>query len=484
MPVPGVEINVLDTAAPAGVLSDTGVAYFIGQTPRGALGPTAIQSYGELLRRNGDRTASGVLHDAVESAFSTGLARGYVLRIVGDNALAATRALVGPTSGTSLTVTASSPGDWGDNLSVAVIDAGSSRVRIVVRENDEIVEQSPAAVNRDALLTWSANSARYVKLTPGANTALPAIAADADLTGGDDDADGITPASYIAALDRISAEYPTGQILAPGVSDEDVHLAILAKGADAKCQRFAPLDCDPTWTVGQIISHAQTLRDAGSGRWGTLVVPRVRVPAPGGGVRFVPASAIWAGRASYTDATEGVGQPPMGADYGESTYMLDVERTFTDDERNELNEAGVIVIARVSGRPRIYGARTLADSTDEPAYKWVNGSRAVMRYRALATPILENYVGRRVTGDRSILIDLSNDLNGMSERERIEGNLFGETPDEAFLVNTRYGSVNTDETIAEGYLNADAEIRVPPVAERVRLNLSVRAPGDRISSAS
>jgi hypothetical protein len=481
MPLPGAEVNILDIASPAGDPADTGVTFFVGQTPRGPLGPTPIANYGDLVRIYGDKPANGVLHDAVETAFATGLARGYMCRVVSEGSDTATLALPGPTSGTSLTVSASSPGVWGNSLKVEVLSVSGGRVRLVVTLNDVLVEQSPAAATRTELLTWATDSAVYVNLAAGANVDLPVVDTAEPLAGGDDDAANVNPDAYQAALDLITPDEGTGQLTAPGISDEDVHLLLLAKASDAKCQRFAPLDTDPSWDAAATLAHAAILRASGDGEWGTTI-DRVRVPAPGGGIRFVPGSAFWCGRAAFTDATEGPGQPPMGQGFGEHPYILDVEKTYTDDEREALNEAGHTVIARIAGSPRIYGARTLADTAVQPAYKWVGGSRSVMRYRVRAQSIMEAKVGRRIKGDRSILIDLSSELNGMSEQERVDGNLYGNTSAEAFLIDTRYPSVNTDQTLADGYLLANGEIRTAPVAERVRLNLAVRGPADQITS--
>jgi hypothetical protein len=107
----------------------------------------------------------------------------------------------------------------------------------------------------------------------------------------------------------------------------------------------------------------------------------------------------------------------------------------------------------------------------------------VMRYRALAQSVLERFVLRRVKGDRSILVELSGGLNAVAEEERLAGNLYGATPAEAYRNDTRFPSVNSQQSLADGWLKANAEIRTPPVAERVQLNLVVRSPGDNITNA-
>lgn len=479
MPLPGAEINILDVAAPPGTVTDTGLLIALGETERGPLEPTEINSYNDLTRIFGARQPYGILHDTLEVAFATGLARAIVARVVADTAVAASKSL-NKDATPAIVVTANAPGAWGNTLRVAVIDQAGARRLVVTTTDGVTLEQSPYATTQAELVSWG-QAARYVTVTAGTDPGIPDVAAAAALTGGNDDRATIDQADYTAALDRITAEHGTGQLAAPGATSEAIHLALLEKAADPQCQRFAVLDGDPTMDASALTVHANTLTAEGNGQWGTLVAPRVRV-GTGSGSRLVPASGFWAGRAAFTDATVGVGQPPAGENYGESQSIVDIETVYTDSEREALNQAGVIVVARVNRAPRIYGAVTLADIDAHPAYRWVNGTRAVIRYRALANTILERYVLRRVDGKRQILVELSNDLTGLSEQERAANNLFGETPADAYRVDTRYPTVNTDQTLADGYLIANVEIRTPPVAERVRLDIAVRAPGDQIAS--
>lgn len=477
MPLPGAELNIRAAAGGAGDPSDTGPAFMLGQTPRGPL-IGEVGSYRQFVAQYGDAPANGVLHQAVEAAFAAGLSRLFVLRVLGADASAASLVLTGAPSGTALTVTAASLGAWGNSLKVEITEPSTGKRRLLVTLSGVLVEQSPIVSTRQALLDWAALSAEYITLTAGATDSLPVVTASTSLAGGDDDAAAIDTAAYESALERITREHPVGQILAPGVVDEEVQLALLAKAKDSKDERFAVLDCDPTHTVDQKIAAAGVLRASGNGAAGTLIAQRVRVPAPGGGIRWVPGSAIYAGRAAATDAEVGPGQVPAGQGYGEAAgVMLDVEQSYTDAEREALNEAGVIVFARIGGAPRIYGGRTLADPVEQEAWTWVSGWRVTMRIARRGRDILEQFVLRKRNGANTVVNDAGMALHTALEEERQAGNVFGAEPGQGFLVDTSIPRVNTEESLRAGYLRGEVQFDVPGIAERVIYNVGVSAAG-------
>lgn len=487
MPLPGAEVNILDTAAPTGIAVDTGLTHALGETQKGPLEPTEIHSYGELVAIYGPRQTYGVLHDTLETAFRTGLSRATVTRVVADTATVATIELDDSDGDPVIVLSAPNPGAWANGSTggfEADVIVNSTNRQIVLKYNDVEIERSPLTTLA-GLLEWEPTSG--VVVAAGSSTDPLVAVTAANFAGGNDDRGTINTADYQAALDRLTTEHGTGQLVAPGAAghtnEPDIHHALLEKASDPLCQRFAVLDIDPAADAATAISKATALRNSGNGRWGTIVHPRVQVRAQGT-TKLVPASGFWCGRAAFTDFEAGVGQPPAGQRYGEHSAILDVEKAFTDTERDSLNNAGVIAVARIYGAPRIYGAVTLARPTvgSDEAYRWVQGTRAVIRVRALAQQTIERYVLRRIDGPRTILVDLSNDLTAMLDAEHGAGNLYGNTPQEAYLVDTSYPAINSAESLANGMLRAAGEIRVVPVAERVQFDVAVRASGDQIST--
>jgi hypothetical protein len=233
-------------------------------------------------------------------------------------------------------------------------------------------------------------------------------------------------------------------------------------------------------TADEKTAYLQTLQDSEYGHWGTAIVSRVLTRPADGGTRWVPGSGFFTGRTAYTDGVAGVGQAAAGQEYGEHRYVLDVEDTYTDDERGLLNEAGGVCIVRINGRPRLYGARSLANVVEHPAFKWFTTARVVMRYKAFGDGILEAHVLRRNT--KAERQKLGNELVSFSEGERLIGNLDGDTAEEAYRIDVS-DELNTKESRADGWILADAEIRPPETAERVRLNLAVQVPGGTVSGS-
>lgn len=476
MPTPGHETALVDAIQAPGNDSDTGLLLVIGETHRGPETPVEINSAADRDLIFGPRQAYGVLHDMLDVFFNTGGTRAIVSRVVSSTAVAATRDIAG-TSGNSLKATATSTGDWGNALSVAVTANGSTR-RVVVTDQGTgaTLEQTPEFSTLADFVGWTGT---YIKLTAGSGTGLPPAAAAAALTGGASNRGSIDTAAYVTAANRFTPEHGIGQLAVPGVFTEQVHLAILALANTTKTPRFAVLDLDPTMTASQKTAYLANLKL--NGHWGTAIVSRVLVRGTDGGTRYASGSGFFCGRAAYTDSVAGPGQAPAGQDYGEHRYILDVEDTYTDDQRGLLNTAGGVCIARVNGRPRLYGARSLANTALHPAFKWLTTARVTMAFKANADDILESHVLRRNLSPERIA--LGNELTGLAEQFLEDDNLDGgpsKLPELAYRIDTS-DAVNTQASIDDGWIRADAEIRPPNVAERVRLNLAVQVPGGTVS---
>lgn len=480
MPLPGAEVVIVDVPTPPGSATDSGLLFAIGETLFGPTDTTVeVRNMDQMVRAFGARPDYGVLHDNLEVFFATGGRRAIVSRIVGPAPVPATANLPGST-GTSLVATAVSVGEWANGHTVEITANGSDRILFVKDQTGDTVDRSPTVSTKAALIEWANTKSQYIRLAAGADASLP-IAGTVTLESGTADRANITDTEELAAADRFSPEDGIGQLAAPGRYSEDLHVGLLERAWNTR--RFAVLDPDPTLDGDDLAAYAGVLRDTGKGRWGILVGPRIKVAAPGGGTRTLPASGFWCGRAAYTDRVAGPGQPPAGDTYGENIRILDVETVYDDTDRDRLNEAGVVVVHRVQRRPRIYGARTLGDDVIEPAYRWVNGTRVVMGFQADGHQALERFVLRRVDGKRIIHANAKNDVTAVAESYRSRDDLYGATPAEAYLFDAG-PEVNTPESIADGWLLVNGEIRTPPVAERVRLTLAVQAPGNTVTQAA
>jgi hypothetical protein len=116
MPRPGTEILIVDGAPPGAAALDTGTAFMFGQSERGPVTKAAkVVSAADYKSLFGSRSGGSILYDSVSTYFAEGGGNLYVSRVIGTGALAAAAAFGG------LNATASSPGTWGNSLTVEAV---------------------------------------------------------------------------------------------------------------------------------------------------------------------------------------------------------------------------------------------------------------------------------------------------------------------------------------------------------------------------
>jgi hypothetical protein len=353
--------------------------------------------------------------------------------------------------------TANSVGEWANGATGGLsldpeATATPGEVKLLLKLAGSTVAVSPTVTNVAGLAGWTTKYGGLNVL----GTELPAVGAPAPLIGGDDDRENVTALEWADAEAAIRADYGPGQLVLAGNHDLLVHVAALEHG-DAR-NRYALLDA-PVDTVDEIEEHALTLRLAGNGRHGSLVTPPL---------------------IARTDASQGPGQPGAGI-FGEALHALDVTVRYTDPERERLNNAGVIVVQMVNGKPRVYGNRSLADPITEPGNEFMAGSRVIMGLRYELGQVLEQYVLRRIDAGGRLLAQLADDLAAVCERWRIREDLDGLTPADAYSVDTG-PDVNDPEDVKAGVIAASVSVRIPGVAERVVLTITKVATGDKIAA--
>lgn len=467
MPLPGSEITIIDELPARSAAIDTGVAFMAAIAERGPVDRAVeVRSARQLRRYYGDTANYTSLHADAEAFFSRGGSRLFIGRAVGPTPVNASGSLSDGASGSALAITAVDPGQWGNDIKVDVTyDSGD--VTAVVKYKDAEVEKSGTVAGKAGIAEWSQGS-EYVRITDGGGgNPAPATVA---LTGGDDDRASITPDEWGAALDLFLPEYGPGQVLAPGLTAANIH-ALLLSHAESH-NRFAL--CDGVANASTTLATAATDRATKKGRYGTIVAPEVI-----DGSRTAAGSPYVAGRLAFTDRTAGPGQYAAGSRYGDLGNVT-VHAAYTDEERNELNSAGVQVIRAMNGGARIYGFRTLAEE-DSP-YTEAAHARVIMSLRAELDAVLEEYVLRKIDGRGLLLQQLAGDLTAVCLRyyNAPRNDLYGNSPQEAFRVDTG-SAVNTPETLAANEIHAAVAVRIAPGAERVYLTLTKAATADTLS---
>jgi hypothetical protein len=481
VPRPGTDIIIMDGAAPGGPILDTGQAFMVGQTGRG---PTdraeRIVSQARYELVYGDRSGGDLLADAVSAYFNEGGGVAYISRAIGAGAGAASAAFG------SMTADAISPGTWGDDLTVAAeapstlaerLRAGAPRLAgdpivITVAWQGTVVERSTVVASADEAVAWSQGS-DLVRLVKGADNIVPVAGTTVDLAGGSNGG-AVGAAAGAAALARSGSGLGPGQVLAPGLTDDAAHQALLAHAGQFK--RCALLDLPASADPLDLAGSVQALADTDGVRFSSAWAPRLSYPGPAGAPILVAYSAVEAALIAVADRVTGNPNQPAAGANGLARYATGLEFDYTDDQRQALNGEGVNLAKVVYGDVRTYGYRTAAGPQD-PNWRWFGNSRVIMAVAHEANATAENYLLRQIDGRRQLFAALEADLRGICLRHFNAGALYGETPEEAFQVDTG-SSVNTDESIARGEVHAVIKLRCSAAAEWVVIAI-VKVPVDQ-----
>ena len=496
---PGVEVTSSATAPATGVPTDTSVALFVGEAAMGPVDkPTRLVSLDGFTNAYGDRVAAAPLgYDAVDTFFHCGGAVCYYMRCAdgGDPATGDASAIAAGS-----TVTAGSPGAWGNALTLEVVTTpggGSTRSNggkgkskdeperskyltfaeprasgafmANVKVGTTILATSQPLDTADELSNWAASTG-YLTLS-GFTTGAPVAAAAVTLAGGDDGNVPVTPGggALPAALGAVSKELGPMQVSAPGKTAGDDHGAILAHCA--LTNRVALLDAARGENVPSLISEADSLRGAEEDRYGSLWAPWAVVPGLAGGTtRVVPWSPVQAALCARVDRGGNPNQAAAGS-WGEPGWVLSLDQTFTEDECEDLLYAGVDTAREVYGTVQAYAFRTLVDPNG-PRGEWreLNWARLNMAIVAQSEAVAQDYVFAQLDGRGHTIAAFGGGLAGILIDFYAVDALFGEDVTEAFIVNTG-PQVNTIEKLADGILSAVLLVRMSPHAELVRIDI-------------
>jgi len=467
MPRPGTQIDIVDGAPPGGAILDSGQAFFVGVSERGPVGEyVRVSSLRNYEANFGSRMGGSLLYDSAGAFFAEGGAVLLVSRVSGPSA---TRAQIPFGDAAAI---AASPGAWGNDIDVAAVDAGSlsttGSTAVEVTYDGTVVERSPGLATVDDLVLWAQEHSDYVRFTKGAGNALPTVGTTVSLAGGTTD-NSITSTGVADALDAFTYELGPGQVAAPGLTTVATHAAVLEHcyGTRRNALLDLPDSSDPTVLTAAITALAGyapwTRFAAALAPW--AVYPASTPPA----TVVIPYSGIQAGLIARSDAATNNPNVPAAGANGISRMALGLTQTYSDDVRQALNEAGIIIAIVKYGDVRTYGYRT-ASGPNDTNWLWYGGSREVNALAHEADAIAENYVLRQIDGQGALFASLHNALKGLCLEHYTRGALYGATPDEAFRVDTG-PTINTEQTTAAGEIHAVIRVRTSPAAEWVQISI-------------
>lgn len=509
----------------------TDVAGFFGRTKRGPAGQAVrVEGWKEYVSVFGGLTSDAMTPYAVRGYFDNWATTAHIVRLLGQGSQVASGTWVAgkldpatkkPDSNwpgdsrlpaLSFDVSASSPGDWANGLSLIVRywargAQGFPEMEIEIAPSDEPAEVLSGIHPQNIVEEVNAQST-YVRLTA---SPLPGGVTAANLTSPAGPryfewdkvtlAGGIAqpPAlqNYLDAVTTLGDEVEVALVISPDLYDEtltfpqdqqEVISALLTQAA-ALHDRLVILDVppaksNPTCALGWLADLRTEIKDEHVLQNAAVYHPRLLVPDPLGDstapLRNVPNSGPVAGVVSRLDKQLGPYATPANATIYES---VDLARLFDADDQAALYRGGINLLKCSPNKGLlVWGGRVLGQGA-----AGLPGSGSVDDYRGgfVAHRRLIHVLVRAI---RSVAEPLVFDTNGpqlsLSFVRSITsvllaayqaGALKGASPQEAFRVKCD-AETNPPENIANGL--CICEIQVAPATPMEFITLRVAVSGD------
>ncbi|MFM0053355.1 phage tail sheath family protein [Caballeronia grimmiae] len=373
---PGVYIEEVSSGVRTITGVATSIALFIGWAPRGridrAVRIASFADYERLFDGLDQRTKLG---HAVKQFFDNGGSDAYIVRLA-DPVATPSSAVIG-----DLTITASSPGAWGDGYAARTTrrpapDDARFALDVLDTNNGNAVVESFQNLSMDP------GDQRFAESVINDRSAFVTVKAPvnntpADTTqplGGGLDGAVLAPggAPFHTALGKV---FGIGSITdridlfnlvcVPGETDSNT-LALL-QGECRKRRAFLIADADQNATVALLNAGAPTALTSNSDAPNSAIYfPWVRAPDPlqqGALADFAPCGFV-AGVFARTDASRGVWKAPAGSEAtlnGASGLSI----TMSDAENGQLNPLGINCLRTLPVYGNVvWGARTLHGQND------------------------------------------------------------------------------------------------------------------------
>jgi hypothetical protein len=463
----GEQVTLGERPAARAAAPSTSAGFIAGFTERGpdddyvfCISPTDAEN-----KLGGRLAGDPEVYDALDAAFNEGASAVYVARVTGDNPVASSRDFPDgeEAPATSITFTAKNVGEYGDRIEVQTTTEGG-KTTVAVSFDEEVVEGSPAFETQDALVEWINANSSWVTAAKGGSEKLPKTQTLA-LEGGEAKTGTADGGNLTEALNRLVKDLGPGQVAAPNFRAEEGHLALLAH-----CilnNRRALLDDESGATKDELVEHATPLQAAeGKGaRYGALMAQWAIIPGlTSGTTRTVPYSGVQMGIIAASEAAgNNPNKPAAGRKRGKARWALGLVNTWTQEEIAELDDAGVTCAILAGGVPTTFGDRTLIDQ-DEESRDWRSfaASRLVMAISELTRQVLQGFEFEQIDGKGYVFSELQGEISGRACMPFYKDNaLYGELPEEAFVVNTG-PAVNTPQSIEQEEIKAQVAIRISP----------------------
>lgn len=473
--------------------------------PMGPLTPQLVQSWKQFVTLYGSYADSpgSILPFAVNEFFTNNGSQLYVLRVANTDASAASLALedIAGTVDGALTITANSPGTWGENIAVTVsLTAGSNgasyfnlQVYFTSGGVQTLVETFPYLSMNPAdprycvpLLNSPVAGSNYITVADdiahyaaGQND-LVAVASPQPLQGGTNgtvtpDLGTVVPQMLDTIEDQIMA------VNLPGESSVTV-LNELISWASTDGDKMIVIDgpepvlsaLNGTGYSGTVLSEYLAMVQSGSptlsaSPYGALYGPWLLTQDPSssitGATRWLPPGPAVLAQWQVNDTLVGPWQTPAGINY--QVNALAMETSFSNAQLDTLNEANVNVIRQIPGYGFcIFGGNTLAKGYPD---QFISVQREMMALEHDMTNLLQFALFE--PNGPALWASISDVLDNYLQQQFQAGVFAGSTAATSFQVICD-ASNNTPQSAQSGLVNISVLVALMSPAEFLQLDLT------------
>ena len=464
---PGVYVQDIVSGSQSITQASSSKGILIGVTRSGITGIVQkIGSWTEFISKyaNGLDTPfmeNSYLPYAVHGFFTNGGKELYIGSIKKDEVKAT------KTSTGGLTVTASTGGVWGNNISVTVkkgteytSDNKVYDVTIAIGTSDSVVITDVTIDNVKDVIVQNTKAKQWISEVSVAESTLELVEETFTLAGGSDGSE-LTDTDYINALSMVDVIDDVTFVAIPGQTSKVVNDALISYCEEHTL--FPILDMP----VGSTAEETKAYRKSISAFTGALTHPWGKVNDPlTNTLKLVPNAGHVMGVYARIIESRGIHKAPAGVDAVVRGF-IEMEYQLTPAQISTLNPVGVICItSRPNAGIVIWGARSL-NSKDTTMKYVTDGLLNINIKKSL-------YNGTQFAvfepNDEALWSKVQATCKSFLETLRLQGALKG-TADEAYFV-TVDSSNNTDDTIANGELHIDIGYAPVKPAEFVIIKLA------------
>ena len=465
-------------------LADNGSAIgaFIGALAKGTTAvPVLLNSWTDFIKTFGALDDAYPTTWAAYNFFANGGRQLYVKRITGTGAISASVTLEDSAGSpdNTLTISASSAGTWGNDLSVSIAAAGAAdRFAVLINYKGNLVEKfddlSMTSTDKRYAISYINATSKYVIASDeesGTASPWPAITTATALVSGANGA-ALTAGDYVfTAFDPINNplvfNVPDAAYLADG--DSAAVSSLLVSYCEDRGDSFAVIDVPSGKTVNDaksFIEGVSSTQGQAASYYPWLLIPDTLKAAPGA-TRLQAPGASMVGQYLATDAARGVFKTPAGYN-NRIALAVSTEKQLTNAELDTLNTGTTPLnaIRQIPGSGIIVmGGRTLNNTTGD---RYINVRRSIIYIKKelerLSSPaVFEN-------NDERLWSQLRLTLGTFLRNYWQNGGLRGASPSEAYYVLCDE-STNTAADILNGNVNIEVGVALEYPAEFIIIKL-------------